>query len=244
MTTTKQLEEIAKLKAIIDKRIKRVSRYVGKEAARLTENYKRKRTVGRELGHCSCGAPFMQTDYLCKICYDKWNTERQALHSHGYLVTDRLRTKLEDAITRSEIPRCAIAQATRALRGELPGEPRQQKFNNWLQQRRQERLVRLPKSCNRFAVCTCGQPKPLSANYCFDCQDARRVIKMTTPLTSSARVTEKAQNYVPKIVTSAIPVVITRRGRRVNIDYDKTVNPDYDNNGFDNLVKLYEDCRD
>jgi hypothetical protein len=70
------------------------------------------------------------------------------------------------------------------------------------------------------------------------------MIKATTPLTTSAGITEKAQHYVPKIVTSAIPVVVTRRGRRVNVDYDKTVNPDFDNNGFDNIVKLYEDCRD
>jgi methyl coenzyme M reductase subunit C-like uncharacterized protein (methanogenesis marker protein 7) len=70
------------------------------------------------------------------------------------------------------------------------------------------------------------------------------MIKATTPLTNSAGITEKIHNYVPKIVTSAIPVVVTRRGRRVNVDYDKTVNPDFDNNGFDNIVKLYEECRD
>jgi hypothetical protein len=135
------------------------------------------------------------------------------------------------------------AHATRELR-EPTVEPRHQKFDDWLQKRKQRSLVKLPKSRNRLAVCACGQPKPLSANHCFECQDARSMIKATTPLTSSARIAEKAQNYVPKIVTSAIPVVITRRGRRVNIDYDKTVNPDFDNNGFDNIVKLYEDCQD
>ena len=247
MTDSEQLEKIAKLKQIIDNRIKRVNRVGDKEISRINKIRDRKYEAGKKLGHCACGKPHEQDIYtskMCKACYTKWYAEWNEAQSRKYRLVERLKSKLEDAIIRSELSRMMISQAARELRGTCQIEPRVQKFERWLERRKQAQIAKPPKSASRLAVCACGQPKPLSANYCFDCQDARRVIKMTTPLTSSAGITEKARNYVPKIVTSAIPVVITRRGRRVNIDYDKTVNPDYDNNGFDNLVKLYEDCRD
>jgi hypothetical protein len=247
MTDSEQLEKIAKLKQIIDNRIKRVNRAGDKEISRINKIRDRKYEAGKKLGHCACGKPRERDCYtsnMCKACYAKWYAEWNEAQSRKYRLVERLKTKLEDAIVCSEFPREMVAKAARNLRGMLPLEPRRQKFSDWLKKKKQAQITQLAKRCGRLAVCACGQPKPLSANYCFDCQDARHVIKMTTPLTSSAGIIEKARNYVPKIVTSAIPVVVTRRGRRVNIDYDKTTNPDYDNNGFDNIVKLYEDCRD
>ena len=247
MTDSEQLEKIAKLKQIIDSRIKRVNRVGDKEISRINKILARKYEAGKKLGHCVCGKPREQsgrTNNTCKACYAEWYAEFNAAHRRKDRLVERLKNKLEDAIICSEFPREQVAKAARNLRGLIPLEPRRQKFADWLKKKKQAQITQLAKRCSRLAVCACGQPKPLSANHCFECQDARSMIKATTPLTSSIGITEKAQNYVPKIVTSAIPVVVTRRGRRVNIDYDKTVNPDYDNNGFDNIVKLYEECRD
>jgi hypothetical protein len=247
MTTVKQLEDIARFKQIIDSRIKRVNCAGDKEISRVNKIRDRKYEAGKKLGHCACGKPREQSCYtanMCKECYAAWYAEWNEAQSRKYRLVERLKSKLEDAIIRSELPRMMISQAARELRGTCQVEPRVQKFRRWLERRKKTQITKPPKSVSRLAVCACGQPKPLSANYCFDCQDARSMIKATTPLTSSAGITEKIHNYVPKIVTSAIPVVVTRRGRRVNVDYDKTVNPDFDNNGFDNIVKLYEDCRD
>jgi len=244
MTHSEQLEKIAKLKQIIDNRIERVKRAGDKEISRINKIRDRKYEAGKKLGHCACGKPREQSGYtanMCKACYAKWYAEWNEAQSRKYKLVERLKSNLEDAISRSELPRMVISQAARELRGTCQVEPRVQKFERWLERRKQTQITKPPKSVNRLAVCACGQPKPLSANYCFDCQDARSMIKATTPLTSSAGIIEKAQNYAPKIVTSALPVVVTRRGRHVNVDYDKTTNPDYDNNGFDNIVKLYED---
>jgi hypothetical protein len=247
MTDSEQLEKIAKLKQIIDNRIKRVNRVGDKEISRINKIRDRKYEAGKKLGHCACGKPREQSCYtanMCKACYAEWYAEWNEAQSRKYRLAERLKSKLEDAIIRSEFPREMVTKAARNLREMLPLEPRRQKFSDWLKKKRQTQIAQPAKRGNRLAVCACGQPKQLSADYCFDCQDARNIIKATTPLTKIASVAEKAQHYVPKIVTSAIPVVVTRRGRRVNIDYDKTTNPDYDNNGFDNIVKLYEECQD
>jgi hypothetical protein len=125
---------------------------------------------------------------------------------------------------------------------QLPAEARTKKLNRWLALRQKTALQN--NTVHRLAVCDCGRHKPLSAARCHECQDARHIIKHSTPWRSNRGVQWKSKYYLPKIITKALPDFVTRRGRRTNTDYDATTIAERDNNSFDNIVKLYEECRD
>jgi hypothetical protein len=109
---------------------------------------------------------------------------------------------------------------------------RLKQLERWAQVRRNNTLIKAPKNTHRLKVCACGGLKDMSANRCHACQEARRIIlSKTPPLTSyfdDKRLTrtEMRQCKLP----------VEGRANKEPIAFEQ-------NNSFDDIVKLYEDCQ-
>jgi hypothetical protein len=227
----------------------------------ISEPKKRLKLTG--LNICCCGKTVRGGDKLCATCGRIYREKREKLQTQIELLKKlahrciKCQSKTCPAATLCSFCNCnseeaaAVMQngidraALELLRQEsehLPAEKRTKKLARWLTLR--QRTAIPDNTAHRLAVCDCGRRKPLSAAMCTECQDARHIIKRRTPWRINRGVQWKSKYYLPKIVTKAMPDFVTRRGRRTNTDYDKTTMIERDNNSFDNIVKLYEECRD
>lgn len=129
-----------------------------------------------------------------------------------------------------------IERQKKKFQPELPLRGRRARhFERWARIRQQNLLIRAAKNAHRLAVCSCGCHKAMSANFCCECQEARQIIRnKTKPLVQHnyqldaqrLSVTELRQcTLTPNYATNKEPIAFEQ------------------DNGFDDLVRLYEDCQ-
>lgn len=118
---------------------------------------------------------------------------------------------------------------------EQPNAKRLRQFARWTLARSKNLLIAAPSGIHRLCVCSCGNVKPMSANFCHECKEARKIIvgKTDSPNYTNKKLEDQR---LPVIVQRQYRVPIPERSNKPPIEFEQ-------NNSFDNITRLYEDCQ-
>lgn len=120
-----------------------------------------------------------------------------------------------------------------ALGREPRKEPRLKQLARWEHVRSKNLLIFTPKNTHRLKVCACSGVKAMSASRCHACQEARRIIASKTPSLGGRYYHDKRLTRTERMQCK-LPVA--NRANKELISCEQ-------NNVFDNIVRLYEDCQ-
>jgi len=106
-------------------------------------------------------------------------------------------------------------------------------LKRWRAGRKRSPLLRvLRKNGRKPTMCVCGQHKPIAATHCYECDDARKIIR------------KKFKQYSPSFRNMQIELTRTEL-RQVKIPAPtKTSNWRTLELSFDDIVKIYENNND
>lgn len=124
-------------------------------------------------------------------------------------------------------------------RKKLPETKFKRAVKRFLALQKQNPLLRaLPPVAHRLGQCACGRNKLLSQSRCYDCQDALCVMraKYHTTTDSDSRINRELD--LPRILERVIaaPVRVDPLAKHGKAD-------EFEDLGFDDIVKLYEDSQ-
>jgi hypothetical protein len=118
---------------------------------------------------------------------------------------------------------------------EQPNAKRLKQFARWTLARSKNLLIAAPSGIHRLCVCSCGNVKPMSANFCHECKEARKIIvgKTDSPSYTNKKLEDQR---LPVIVQRQCKMPLDARTNKEPVAFEQ-------NNSFDDIVKLYEDCQ-